>query len=107
VAVFLSVQEGWLSLKIRDNGVGIQPSSQKKQGSFGLIGMEERVLSLDGKFSVTSMPDKGTTVFISIPYHLSGTTDTQELTVSASLKIVRPYLEVSAKTLKEMFTVAI
>lgn len=52
---------------IQDNGIGFD-ASLKKQGSYGLLTMEERVIELGGKFRLSSEVDNGTTVFISIPY---------------------------------------
>lgn len=52
---------------IQDNGVGFD-TSLKKQGSYGLLTMEERVIELGGKFRLSSEVGNGTTVFISIPY---------------------------------------
>jgi signal transduction histidine kinase len=48
--------------------VGMSPTAQKKPESFGLVGIEERVLALNGKFSITSMPNSGTTLLVAIPY---------------------------------------
>jgi PAS domain S-box-containing protein len=67
IAVALYSQEGWLTLKIMDNGVGMSPDAQKKPESFGLVGIEERVLALNGKFSITSMPNSGTTLLVTVP----------------------------------------
>jgi PAS domain S-box-containing protein len=67
IAVALYSQEGWLTLKIMDNGIGMSPQAQKKPESFGLVGIEERVLALNGKFSITSMPNSGTTLLVTIP----------------------------------------
>lgn len=67
IAVALYSQDGWLTLKIMDNGVGMAPDEQKKPESFGLVGIEERVIALNGRFSVTSMPNSGTTLLVAIP----------------------------------------
>ena len=67
IAVALYSQDGWLTLKIMDNGVGMAPDEQKKPESFGLVGIEERVIALNGRFSITSMPNSGTTLLVAIP----------------------------------------
>ena len=67
IAVSLYSQDGWLSLKIMDNGVGLPDDARKKPDSFGLVGIEERVLALNGRFSLSSMPNSGTTLIVSIP----------------------------------------
>ena len=71
IAVSLYSQDGWLSLKIMDNGVGLPDDARKKPDSFGLVGIEERVLALNGRFSLSSMPNSGTTLIVSIPYQPS------------------------------------
>jgi len=63
-----------LTMTIRDNGVGMQPGSRNRNGSFGLVGIEERVNILGGSFSISSGPDTGTTIVVTIPVgaHLPG-----------------------------------
>ncbi len=56
-----------LTMTIRDNGVGMQPGSRNRKGSFGLVGIEERVNILGGSFSISSGPDTGTTIVVTIP----------------------------------------
>ena len=56
-----------LTMTIRDNGVGMQPGSRNRTGSFGLVGIEERVNILGGSFSISSGPDTGTTIVVTIP----------------------------------------
>ena len=43
-----------LSLSIMDNGQGIQKQDLNKKGSFGLIGIEERLIPHNGIMSITS-----------------------------------------------------
>jgi len=52
-----------IKLTVQDNGVGCSlPTigSLATQGKFGLIGMEQRVKSLDGTFRIHSRPSQGT-----------------------------------------------
>lgn len=56
-----------LAMKITDNGIGIYPERRKKSNSFGLVGVEERVLALNGEFLIDSAPGKGTVLTIFIP----------------------------------------
>ncbi|OON63973.1 hypothetical protein B0920_11695 [Massilia sp. KIM] len=56
-----------LTMTIRDNGVGMQPGSRNRNGSFGLVGIEERVGILGGSFSISSGPETGTTIVVTIP----------------------------------------
>lgn len=66
-----------LTMTIRDNGVGMQPGSRNRNGSFGLVGIEERINILGGSFSLSSGPDTGTTIVVTIPVgaHLGGMPD--------------------------------
>ncbi|HZZ14954.1 MAG TPA: triple tyrosine motif-containing protein [Candidatus Sulfotelmatobacter sp.] len=56
-------------LEIRDNGRGMDRGllQSGKTGHFGLTGMRERALSLGGTLNITSEPDRGTTVSLSVP----------------------------------------
>ncbi|WP_079478160.1 sensor histidine kinase [Halobacillus salinus] len=51
---------------VKDDGKGFDPSEKKEQ-SFGLVGMRERVDMLDGEMKIDSSPGKGTMVTILIP----------------------------------------
>ena len=56
-----------LNLHIIDDGKGFNPA-EKKEDSFGLIGMRERIDILRGELSIDSSLGKGTRVKISIPH---------------------------------------
>lgn len=58
-------------LGIRDNGVGFDIQA-KKQTSYGLMSMEERVNELGGSFNVASAPGKGTRIEIRVPLMTDG-----------------------------------
>jgi signal transduction histidine kinase len=66
VRVDLRVELGLVRMSIRDNGIGIQ-SGKHKPGTFGLLGMEERVFMLGGTFALSGSPGGGTTVEVAIP----------------------------------------
>jgi PAS domain S-box-containing protein len=53
-------------LKIRDNGLGFD-ISVKKMDSFGVVGMRERALMLDGTVTINSSPGNGTEINVRIP----------------------------------------
>lgn len=67
VMIRLFREDGKLVMKITDNGVGILSEHRKSGSSFGLVGIEERIHSLNGEFRITSAPGKGTTLTIYIP----------------------------------------
>lgn len=73
VRIALQQQADMLTMTIRDNGVGMQPGSRNRNGSFGLVGIEERVGILGGSFSISSGLDSGTTIVVTIP--VAGATD--------------------------------
>ncbi|MFK3738411.1 sensor histidine kinase [Massilia sp. TN1-12] len=67
VRVELRLNGDWLSLTVKDNGVGLPPGGHNKFGSFGLVGIEERIVILGGTCAVFSEPEGGTTVMVSAP----------------------------------------
>ena len=67
VRVELHVEPGWVSMSVSDDGIGLPEAGRNKPGSFGLVGVEERVKILNGAFSASSTPGKGTTIQVSIP----------------------------------------
>jgi two-component system, NarL family, sensor histidine kinase UhpB len=65
VALLFGKEE--IKMYITDDGVGINPGDVMKPNAFGLRGMEERVVALQGKFSIEKATDKGTNVIVSLP----------------------------------------
>lgn len=55
-------------LEVVDNGKGITEKEASKVGSFGLIGMEERIYPWDGQLTVSGVRGEGTTVKVLIPF---------------------------------------
>ncbi len=55
---------------IQDNGVGITEDQKNKKNSFGLTGLRERVLLLNGIIDFTALPQGGTVVYVQIPYFI-------------------------------------
>ena len=63
--------EGKVRLQINDNGKSFdveQVLHSRKIHRLGLLGMRERVEMVGGKFSVESVPGKGTTITAEIPF---------------------------------------
>jgi signal transduction histidine kinase len=56
-----------LFLEVADNGRGITRAQIENSGSFGIIGIRERVNLLKGTVRITSKSGRGTTVAVSIP----------------------------------------
>jgi signal transduction histidine kinase len=54
-------------LEIKDNGCGITLNEQSKSNSFGLIGMRERALALDGLLKISGIAGEGTTIMVRLP----------------------------------------
>jgi signal transduction histidine kinase len=67
VLVELRLDGNQLSMTVKDNGCGLAPGGRNKHGSFGLVGIEERVVILGGTCQVFSGQDGGTTVTVSVP----------------------------------------
>jgi signal transduction histidine kinase len=63
-----------LSMTVSDNGVGM-PSGGPRAGSFGLVGIEERIKLLHGLFSIRSAPGEGTSLFVSVPLSVGSRRD--------------------------------
>ncbi|QBG46756.1 hypothetical protein EGM51_04865 [Verrucomicrobia bacterium S94] len=64
--VGLRYEPGRVVLTVRDDGCGFNPSSPEKEGHFGLIGMQERAVKINGTFRITSTPGEGTEVRVEV-----------------------------------------
>ncbi len=69
VRVALAAGGGQLTMTVTDNGIGLGARERGKAGSFGLVGIEERIGLLGGSFSIRSTDGEGTTVCVSVPLH--------------------------------------
>ncbi|MCX8021442.1 MAG: PAS domain-containing sensor histidine kinase [Syntrophorhabdaceae bacterium] len=67
VTIHLKRKRNRLTLEVSDDGRGINKSEITDPKSIGLTGMRERARALDGIFTITGIPGKGTTVNVSIP----------------------------------------
>jgi len=67
VRVRLEKEAGGVVLEVSDDGRGIGEREVSAPGSFGLIGMRERVYQWGADFKISGAPGKGTTVRVSIP----------------------------------------
>lgn len=66
VRVVIEFRKKQIVLLIRDNGQGFDPEVTN-EGSFGLIGMKERVEMLSGTLEIQSKLKQGTTIIVQIP----------------------------------------
>lgn len=70
IKVKLEIRKNNITMLIKDNGKGFDPLT-KRDKSFGLIGMRERVEMLEGKLSIDSTVGKGTSILIKVPHTLT------------------------------------
>jgi two-component system, NarL family, sensor histidine kinase UhpB len=64
---FAEQENGALQLSIRDNGVGMNICNVDQSQHFGLLGMRERMQSLNGTFGLDSAPGEGTCITVTVP----------------------------------------
>ena len=67
VQVVLRVERDWILMSVSDNGVGLQSKGHHKPGSFGLVGIEERINILGGTFHVGNNSESGAIVRVAVP----------------------------------------
>jgi signal transduction histidine kinase len=68
VEVTLEFNSKNVQLSIRDNGCGFDEKqiAKSKEGHFGLVGIQERVKGMGGKYALHSQPGKGTEVAVTV-----------------------------------------
>ena len=65
------IHNGEVVFEITDDGRGFESGQVDPESKYGLVGMRERTDMVGGDFQIVSMPEKGTTVRISIPVAVS------------------------------------
>jgi PAS domain S-box-containing protein len=67
--VQLTLRGDWLTLKIRDDGLGfdLQDLEGRAGSGIGITSMRERALALNGAFDLESSPGKGATITVRVP----------------------------------------
>ncbi|WDV47292.1 sensor histidine kinase [Clostridiaceae bacterium M8S5] len=72
VEIILEYVNGCLNVAVKDDGIGFDiehtGNEEDSNSGFGMLGMKERVELLSGQIKVESVPYKGTTISVSIPY---------------------------------------
>ena len=69
IQVRMAILKEKATVVVKDDGKGFDASIEK-EGSFGLVGMRERVELLEGELTIESKPGSGTMVFIQVPIEL-------------------------------------
>jgi signal transduction histidine kinase len=64
--VCLRQEHAHLTLTIADDGVGFDLANVAKKGHYGLVGMQERALLIDGRLEIQSLSQQGTTVQLDV-----------------------------------------
>ena len=67
VRVSFNLVEDTLILEVQDNGIGIKKEKINSSNSIGLIGIQERAHSHEGKVEFDGCSGKGTKIIIKIP----------------------------------------
>jgi len=70
VKIHVSVHAKKLILEIKDNGIGFDENHTVRQDSYGMIGMKERVILLEGELHITGKRGKGISVKVEMPYNI-------------------------------------
>ncbi|MFZ2198444.1 MAG: ATP-binding protein, partial [Thermodesulfovibrionales bacterium] len=64
--IFLRCDDHSLCLTVSDDGIGFDPLEVRKMPGLGLSSMRERVQLIQGDFSITSQPGKGTVISVCV-----------------------------------------
>ena len=62
VNVKMISEKDHFSLNISDNGIGFEPEESLMNASLGILGMNERAISIGGHIVIQSSPGNGTNV---------------------------------------------
>lgn len=73
VSILLERRNNKVIAVIEDDGMGFEIKDFSQGSQLGLLGMKERTELLDGKLTIESNPDHGTSVFVEIPLKLEET----------------------------------
>ena len=68
-----------LPLEVSHDGKGLDPAMLGKPKAFGLKGLQERARTVGGWLDISSRPDKGTSVVLSVPLTSDPSTPPQEM----------------------------
>lgn len=69
IDVDIQVIANTLQLNVKENGIGFDLNEiPKEKAGIGLQSMHKRIMMIDGTIAITSAPQQGTTIAITIPY---------------------------------------
>lgn len=71
IRVRLAFTTDAVTLEIRDDGCGFDPTAPAPRGHFGMLGLRERADKLHAELTITSAPGSGTTIRVVVPAGLS------------------------------------
>jgi len=83
VDVELLGDEDGVSLIVHDDGAGLPAGVESSRLSHGIVGMRQRVRTMDGTFRIGSRPGSGTTIEVFIPLRQKGAASPPPLEASA------------------------
>ena len=67
VQIEISDAEGFLTMEISDNGIGITEQEMLKSNAFGIRGLHERAKTIGGWLDISTSSESGTSVTLSVP----------------------------------------
>ena len=67
VVVFLKKEQTLVTLRVKDDGIGIKESDMANKNSFGILGIRERASLMGGKMHIKGIAGKGTTISVEVP----------------------------------------
>ncbi len=72
VWVNLWLADGCLQIEVADDGAGFDVETAVRPGHYGIIGLKERARLAGGRFSINSLPERGTTALLQLPLEETG-----------------------------------
>ncbi|MBL0153980.1 MAG: PAS domain S-box protein [Chitinophagaceae bacterium] len=67
VVIILEMEDNFVELSIRDNGVGFEVQQAGNKKTLGILGMRERAHLMGGDYDLHSIPGEGTLVKVRLP----------------------------------------
>lgn len=65
--IIMRVSEDSVQLSIEDDGVGFDLAAARASGGLGIVSIEERVRLLHGSVEINAVPDRGTSILVTLP----------------------------------------